>query len=283
VIRPLFLFLLLLLPLAPSRAETAAAAEAEAAKCRDRLGAVRRDVLGKYEDQLGELQAQFQKAADLDGALAVRSEKQRVRTEQVLSESNFATEPRALRTLQQQTVARLDELSAGVVSEVVPRLVEFKNALTIAGQLDDAVKVRALIEKLQNDHVPLTRPANGELVSADTLVTAYAADRARADKAYKDAYITVRGTLVTYRIDPNDSRKTTVYLGRSGGTGWIACVFENGLRFREEKSFNTTALVISSLNGPPVARWQNGQSVEIAGTCEGFADVVRVTRCELPR
>ncbi len=273
--------LLLLLLSAASYADDAAAAEA--AKCRDRIGAVRRDVLGKYEDQLGELQAQFQKAADLESALVVRAEKQRVHTEQVLSDANFAAEPRALRTLQQQTAARLDELSAAVVAETIPRLLEMKKALTVAGQLDEAVTVRGLIEKLQNDHVPLTRPAAGEIVPTDLLVTAYAADRARADKAYKDAQLTVRGTLATHRIDPGDSRKTTVYLGRAGGTGWVACVFDNGLRFREEKAFNTVTLVVANLAGMVLARWQAGQTIEIQGTCVGFEDVVRLAKCELPK
>lgn len=280
---PRFLLPALLLSLATSRAQTAASGDAEAAKCRDRIAAVRRDVLGKYEDQLSELQVQFQKAADLESALTVRAEKQRIHTEPTLSEANFATEPRALRSLQQQTSAKLDELIAGVVGETIPRLVELKKALTVAGQLDDALKVRILIEGLQNDHVPLTRPAKGEIVPADTLVTAYAADRTRADKAYKDAQLTVRGTLVTYRIDPNDSRKATVYLGHAGGTGWVACVFDNGIRFREEKSFNTVALAVLSSAGSAVARWQTGQTVEIQGTCVGFEDVVRLAKCELPK
>lgn len=273
---------LLLLPLT-ARADDAGAAETEAAKCRDRIASVRRDLLGKYDDQLGELQAQFQRAADLESALATRAERQRVRADRTLAPEHFVAAPRALRTLQEQTATRIEELCAGAVAETIPRLVEWKKALTIAGQLDDAVKVRGLIEKLQNDHVPLSRPAAGELIGADQLVTAYAADRARADKAYKDAQLTVRGTLAAYRIDPADSRKATVYLGSTSGTGWVACVFDGGVRFREEKAFNSTALVVTGLNGAALARWQSGQTIGIAGTCAGFEDVVRLVNCELPR
>lgn len=276
-------FLLLLLSPAARSAPTAAAAESEAARCRDRISAVRREVLGKYEDQLGELQSQCQKAADLEGALAVRAERQRVHTEPVLTEANFAVEPRALRALQQQTATRLEELTAGVVGEVIPRLVELKKALTISGQLDDAVAVRKLIEQLQNDHVPLARPASGELVTEETLTTAYAADRARADKAYKGVVITVRGTVATYRVDPSDPRRASIYLGRNGGAGWVGCFFEDKVRFREDRSFNTVALVVSSSSGSPIARWQAGQTIEISGKCDGFDDVVRLTSCELPR
>jgi hypothetical protein len=280
-----FLSLLLLcglLTVPRAHGQTAAAGEAEGNRCLDRLESVRRDVLGKYEDQLGELQAQFQKAADLEGALATRAEIQRVHTAHTLADVDFVTEPKALRALQQQSLSKIEELCASVVSETIPRLVELKKALTVAGQLDDAVKVRTWIEKLQNEHVPLTRPAAGELVTADALVTAYAANRARADQAYKDARIVVRGTLVTYRIDTSDARRATVYLGKVGGTGWIACAFENGLRFREDKAFNGATLVLINANNGIVGRWQSGQTVEIAGTCDGFEDVVRLSKCELP-
>jgi hypothetical protein len=284
VTRPFILSLLLSLwPLTALHAQSAAAAQSEASKCRDRIAAVRRDVLGKYDDQLGELQTQCQKAADLEGALAVRAERQRVRGEQMLAEANFVAEPRALRALQQQTATRLEELTSGVVGEVIPRLVELKKALTVSGQLDDAVAVRKLIEQLQNDHVPLARPANGELVTEETLTTAYAADRARADKAYKGVVVTVRGTLATYRVDPNDPRRASIYLGRSGGAGWVGCFFDDSVRFREDRSFNTVALVVTSAAGSPVARWQAGQTIEISGKCDGFEDVVRLLSCELPR
>jgi hypothetical protein len=281
--RLLLLATLVAVPIQVGKAQTATAAEAEAHHCMERLESVRREILGKYEDQLGELQAQFQKTADLESALAVRAELQRVRGEKALGELHLVTDPKALRALQQQSMAKMEELSAGVVSEAVPRLVEVKKALTIAGQLDDAVKVRTLIERLQNDHVPLTRPGPGELVQADTLLTAYAADRTRADKAYKDARVTVRGTMVTYRIDANDTRRATLYLGKPGGTGWIACAFDSGVRFREDKAFNVATLVVSPLAGGTPLRWQMGQTVEILGTCEGFEDVVRLGKCELPR
>lgn len=268
---------------AASFAQTAAAAEAEAAKCLDRIASVRREVLGKYEDQLMELQNQAQKGADLDNALIIRGERQRLEKDKVLSAPHFVDEPKSLRTLQQQTVSHFEELCAAVVAESIPKLVELKKSLTVAGQLDDAVTVRNLITKLQNDHVPLVRPANGDFVSIDTLVTAYAADRTRADQAYKDVRIAVRGNLAAYRLDANDSRKITLYLGRTSGTGWVACFFEGGIRFREDKAFNNTALVVLNAGGQILARWSTGQPVEIQGTCSGFEDVVRLVKCELTR
>src|SRR4051812_26785654 len=90
--------------------------EIEAQKCEERIASVQRDVLGKFEEALGELQLSFQKAADLDGALAVRAEKQRVAKEGLLTEKNFVNEPKALRALQSQSVARMQELTAQLVA-----------------------------------------------------------------------------------------------------------------------------------------------------------------------
>src|SRR5436190_678206 len=70
--------------------------ESEAQKIEEKISMVRRDALGKYEMSLGELQNQFQKAADLEGSLAVRAERTRVRTEQSLSEKDYLNDPKSL-------------------------------------------------------------------------------------------------------------------------------------------------------------------------------------------
>src|ERR1700688_3852188 len=86
---------------------TLSPAEAEAQKCEDKIASVRRDVFGKYDDQLNELLLTSEKAGDLEGALATRAERQRLAAEQDLSEANFVTDPKALRTLQTQTLTKL--------------------------------------------------------------------------------------------------------------------------------------------------------------------------------
>jgi hypothetical protein len=263
--------------------QTVAAGEAEAAKCHDRIAGVEREVLGKYEDSIAELQVQFQKAADLDGALAVRKERQRLQAEHRLTEKELVAEPRALRTLQQQSVAKITELTAALVNETVPKLVEIKKALTIAGKLDEAVAVRSLIEKLQNDHLRVERPESGQFIPAETLLLAYAADRDRADKTYKGVRLSLRGIVGAFRPDPADNRNYTVFLTKGANSGWIACSFNNGnLRFREEKQFNTNSLLIIDRN-EIVARVQTGQSLDVQGTCDGFEDTVRLSKCEIVR
>jgi hypothetical protein len=267
-----------------SSAQTVAAAEAETAKCLDRIASVQREILGKYEDQLAILQEQFQKAADLDNALVIRNERQRLRTDGKLLEKDFVNEPRALRTIQSQSASKLAELMAALVNETVPRLVEVKKALTIAGRLDDAVAVRSLIEKLQNDHLPLARPSSAEIIPVETLLVAYAADRARADKVYKGAQLTVRGTIGAFRPDQADARNYVVYLNRGTTGGWVGCIFNTGTyRFREDKQFNSQWLIVMDRSGEVRARLQVGQSIDVQGVCEGFEDVARLAKCELPK
>ena len=163
--------------------------ESEALKCEEKIASIRRDVLGKYEDQLGDLQNTLQKAADLEGALTVRDERGRLAQEHTLSERNYVAEPKALRTLQTQQVTKMQELVAQVVQDTLPKLIELKKSFTVAGKLDEAVAVRTAIEKLQNSHVPVARADAGSVVPAETLLLAYAGDRSRADKTYKGGVV----------------------------------------------------------------------------------------------
>ena len=94
--------------------------ESEALKCEEKIASVRRDVLGKYDDALGELQAALQKAADLESALAVRTERQRVTKERTLFERDYVAEPKSLRALQVQYVTQiLEPIVVCVLSAVV--------------------------------------------------------------------------------------------------------------------------------------------------------------------
>ncbi|MDR3406020.1 MAG: hypothetical protein P4L99_26275 [Chthoniobacter sp.] len=261
---------------------TLSPAEAEAQKCEDKIASVRRDVFSKYDDQLGELQLNLQKTADLEGALAARAERQRLAAEQDLNEASFVTEPKALRALQVQTFTKLHDLTAQLIAESVPRLIEFKKQLTVAGKLDEAVNVRAAIERLQNSHLPVAKADASSAVPVETLLLAYGGDRARADKTYKGQKFSVHGILGGYRPDPADPKTYEIYLSGSTGNGWVLCDFSAPeFRFREEKgSFGALTLVMTNKDGDTVARLQKGQVVDIRGHCEGFDDVVRLTHCD---
>ncbi len=271
--------------LAPaSWAQSATAGEAEAQKCEERIASVQRDVLGKYDDSLAELQTTLQKSADLEGALTVRGERQRLAKEQTLSDKDFVAEPKALRSLQTQTAGRMQDLVTQLVSEAVPKLVELKKQLTVAGKLDDAVTVRTAIEKLQNTYLPATPIDPAATVPADTLIVAYGGDRLRADKIYKGQKFAVRGVVGAYRQDPVDAKNYQVFL--TGGTsgGWVQCTFHGGEnRFREEKAaYNVPVLVIIGKDGETV-RLQKGVSIAVRGHCDGWDEVVRLSKCEVLR
>ncbi|HEY2342387.1 MAG TPA: hypothetical protein VGH90_05120, partial [Chthoniobacteraceae bacterium] len=278
----LLLCFLAFVSVAAFAAETngAALADVEAQKCQDKIGTVQRDVLNHYEEALQELQGTFQKGGDLEGALAVRAERQRLATDNSLTEKDYVNDPKSLRALQTQTYAKLKELVSAVVQESVPRMVELKKNLTMAGRLDEALTVRAAIEHLQD--ISLLKPDAGAIVPAETLYQAYTADRPLADKDYKGQKLTVRGVVGAFRQNPNDAKSYLLYL--SGGPGKIAvqCAFNSGdARFREEKQFNNTYLVISTKENPGGVRIAIGQAIDIRGTCDGWDDLVKLVKCEL--
>jgi len=274
-----------LLSSAPAFPQTGAMGEAEAQKCEEKIASVRRDVLGRYDTSLQELQVGFQKASDLEGALAVRAERQRLMTDSTLSEENFVAEPKALRALQAQMVAKIQELTAQLVQETVPKLIELKKALTVAGKLDEAVTVRSAIERLQNKNLPIQRQETGSVVPADALLQAYSADRSRADKTFRGQKLVVRGIVGGFRQDQNDPKTFLIFLAGAGSSGWVQCGFSTAdFRFREETQFNTTVLVISTKADPnPIARLQKGAPAEIRGKCDGYDEVIRLSQCEIPR
>ena len=281
----LFIALIILsMPIATVEAQSAAAGEAEAQKCEDRIASVQRDVLNKYDDALVELQTTAQKAADLEGAVAIRAERQRVAREQTLSEKDFVAEPNALRSLQSQTAGRMQDLITQLVSDTVPKLVDLKKQLTIAGKLDEALAVRGAIEKLQNGYLPATRAEAGAIVSAETLIVAYGGDRVRADKIYRGQKIIVRGVVGAFRPDRADGKSYQIFL--TGGTtgGWVQCSFSGGdTRFREEKGgYNIQLLAITGKDGDTL-RVQKGSTLDIRGTCGGWNEVVQLSKCELAR
>lgn len=257
--------------------------EAEAQKIEEKIAMVRRDIMGKYETALGELQNQFQRGADLEGALAVRTERVRVRNEQALSEKDFVEEPKTLRSLQQTMVTRMQDLVAGVVSESLPKLIEYKKQLTVEGKLDEALAVKQAIERLQNANVPITRADAGAIVAAETLIQAYNADRSRADKTYKGVRFVARGVVGGYRIDPSDAKSLHVFLSGQNTAGWVLCTFSlSQWRYREDRIGNLIHLVLIAKDGSET-RLTKGLQGDVLGDCTGWDDMVKMVRCDVAR
>jgi hypothetical protein len=111
---------------------------------------------------LAELRGAYQKAADLENALLVRAELQRLTSEgeRPLDASNLVEEPRLLKEAQAELLAKQNEMISQIVQTTVPKLVEIKKALTVAGKLDEAVEVRSAILRLQDDASPAQRLSN---------------------------------------------------------------------------------------------------------------------------
>jgi hypothetical protein len=257
---------------------------AEAAKAEDRIGSVRRDTLAKYEQGLAELQLQFQKAADLEGALAVRDESRRMADDSSLTDKDVVSEPRALKALQQAMLQRMIELSTSIVQETMPRLVEFKRQFTMAGRLDEAVTVRTAIERLQNAHVPVARVKEGNLIAAETMILAYQSDRQRADKTYKGQKIRARGIVVFARVNPDDPNTPRVYLSDPAGTGWLTCHFGGGhWKLKEDRSTVVPSWVLTNSKSGGDFRFAKGNTIDVSGVADGFDEGVRLVRCDFPK
>jgi len=277
------LLLVLLLPWADAPAQSSLGLAAEVQKLEERIGAAQRDSLEKYETALQEVQLTAQKAADLESALAIRDELQRLRSEGALTDKHLLPAPKTLRTLQQQTADRMQDLVSHLVQETLPKLVEMRKSLTVAGRLDEALAVRKEIERLQDAYLPLV-PASDTLVTpAETLLTAYAADRTRADKVYKGRSILVRGIVGGFRPAPGEAGAFHLFLTGGSGGGWVQALLGAKLRAREERGARGVAVLAIAVEGGDTVRVQKGQTLELRGTCDGFEETVRLSKCELLR
>src|SRR5438105_1100587 len=130
-----------LFPLPALCVQMLSAGQAESDKCDQEINAITADFLSKYANSLAEMQIAYQKAADLEAALTVRAELNRVKAEQTLKEESFVAEPKALKDLQAQTYSKIREFSAQILLTHIPKLTELKKKLTIDGDLDGAVAV----------------------------------------------------------------------------------------------------------------------------------------------
>lgn len=259
--------------------------KAEVERCQRRLREVRGEMLNRYESELGKLKQRFQKAADLEMSLVVRAEEARLNTERSLDSANLVEEPRSLRELQDAILQKQGELVAQVVAESVPKLVELKKNLTVAGRLDEAVDVRTAIVELQNSAAPQQKLSAGTQVAVEEVFQAYQISRERADKTYRGVKLSVVGRVAGVRVDPRDPGSQVLVLYGGGEGALVDCAFGvNEHRVREERVGSNLFFVVSSNNpAVPVLRVQRGGTVEIFGKCEGWDGALRFGGCSLRR
>jgi hypothetical protein len=261
--------------------------QAELERCERNIKAVRVEIGNRYEKKLTELRASFQKAADLEGALAVRAEEQRILSEpeKPLESRNVVEEPRSLRDVQTELIGKQSEMIAQIVVEAVPKLVEMKKTLTVAGKLDEAVEVRSAIQRLQDATSPPQRiPANSQ-VSVEDVYQAYQSSRERADKIYRGVKVLLRGRVAGVRPDPREPGALALVLFGGVEGALVDCAFPVGdYRVREERQGQSVVYVVAHGNNDSGAlRVQRGGVAEFAARCDGSDGGLRFSGCGLPR
>lgn len=274
---------------APARAQLLARdiVQVEVERSERNIKAVRVEICNRYEKKLSELRAAFQKAADLEGALAVRAEEQRIasETDRPLEPRHLVEEPRGLREIQTELVGKQAEMIAQIVVEAVPKLVEMKKNLTVAGKLDEAVEVRAAILRLQDAMSPPQRVAANAQVNVEEVYQAYQSSKERADKIYRGVKVLLRGRVAGVRPDPREpgSLSLVLYGGVEGAL--VDCAFPVGeYRVREERQGQAVVYVVAHGNNDSGAlRVQRGAVAEFAGRCDGSDGGLRFSGCGLPR
>ena len=261
--------------------------QSEAERTEIRFKEVRVEIGNRYEKKLAELRASYQKAADLEGALVVRGEEQRVsgNSEHPLEARNLVEEPRGLREVQLDLLAKQGEMLSQIVQEALPRLVEMKKSFTMAGKLDEAVEVRSVIQRFQEALSPAQRLSPGAQVTAEEVFQAYQSSKERADKMYKGVKLLLRGRVAGVRADPREPGTPTLVLSGGGEGALIDCAFGQGeYRVREERvGQNIFYTVVSTASEALVLKAQRGGVVEFHGKCEGSDGGLRFSGCSLQR
>jgi hypothetical protein len=230
--------------------------QTEVDRCERNMKAVRVEIGNRYEKRLSELRAVFQKAGDLEGALAVRAEEQRAlaEPERPLESRHLVEEPRSLKELQTELLSKQSEMIAQIVLEAVPKLVEMKKNLTVAGKLDEAVEVRSAIQRLQDATSPAQRLAAGAQVSAEEVYQAYQSSKERADKIYRGVKVLLRGRVAGVRPDPREPGALTLVLFGGVEGALVDCAFPIGeYRVREERQGQGIVYVVAHGNNDSAA------------------------------
>lgn len=261
----------------------------EIEKSERQIREVRVEIGNRYEKKLSDLRMVYQKGADLENALAVRAEEQRVETEpnRPLESRHLVDEPFLLREAQTELLAKQTEMISLIVQSIIPKLVDVKKSLTVAGKLDEAVEIRNTIQHFQEAISPAQRLANNSSVTAEEVFQAYQSSRERAEKMYRGPRLNIRGKVVGVRPDPKDPSVLTLVL--YGGTegALVDCVFATQeYRVREERLGQNVFFVVARNNaeqGAPVLRAQRGTVVELFGKCEGVDGSVRFGGCGITK
>ncbi len=131
-----------------------------AQKCDQEVQARMEQISKDYVRELADLMDTFRLRGDLEKALAVRKEIERFETGKSLEPRYLVEIPIQLRELQQKFLAAPKKAADEIAKGKVATLEETKRKLTIDGKLDDAIVVKAEIDKILKKY-GVVNPAGG--------------------------------------------------------------------------------------------------------------------------
>ena len=136
------------------------------AACEEMIRKKRVSLQAQYVGELEALEKASQAKGALEDIFAVKAERQRYLETPILAESNLVETPSSLRELQEKYFELQGGLAAKVVEEVVGRLEQQKQTLTIEGKLDEALQAKNDADKIARRFLalPKTPPSLDKLI-----------------------------------------------------------------------------------------------------------------------
>jgi len=251
-----------------------------------RIREVRVEIGNRYEKKLAELRLAYQKLADLENAVAVRAEETRMaaETQKPLEGGNLVAEPRLLREAQTELLTKQGEMLTQVLQESLPKLLEMRKTLTMAGKLDDALKVSGFIRSMQDAASPAQHLPPNSTVTAEEVFQAFQTSRERGEAIYKGSRLLLRGKVAGVRPDPREPGAALLVLFGGAESAFVDCAFPSAdYKVREERAGQNVVYVVSRSSDAAMLKVQRGAVVEIQGKYEGVEGAVRFGGCSLPK
>jgi hypothetical protein len=125
--------------------------------CEEAIRQKRVATQAQYVGELEAMEKSFQAKGALEDLFAVKAEQKRFLETPILAEENLMETPDALRELQREYLELQQHVTTSVAEEFIARLEQQKQALTIEGRLDEAVKAKADVQKISQRYMDSAR------------------------------------------------------------------------------------------------------------------------------
>ena len=135
----------------PEAREKADARDADdpVAACEEAIRQKRVALQAQYIGELEALEKSFQAKGALEDLFAAKAERTRFLEAPLLAEKNLVEGPEPLRELQQQYLDLQNSVASSTVEQFIERMEQTKQALTIEGKLEEAVKTKTAIDQIR--------------------------------------------------------------------------------------------------------------------------------------